>query len=66
MTTEMLHPRNAWKRLCAATGCKICMGSFYRWIRTGRLYTVRLGGKVFVPLSALETLIEHCLRGESL
>jgi hypothetical protein len=66
VTTEMLHPRSAWRRLCADTGGHITIGTFYRWIRIGRLYTVRLGGKVFVPLSALETLIDHCMRGESL
>lgn len=65
-TPDMVRPRNAWRRLCAATGGGIAMGTFYRWIRNGRLYTVRLGGRVFVPLSALEALIENCLRGESL
>jgi len=63
---EMFSPRQAWRRLQASTGCEIAIGSFYRWIRSGRLYTVRLGGKIFVPVSALESLIENCLRGESL
>ena len=63
---EMVTPRNAWRRLCGHTGCEVDIRTFYRWIGNGRLYTVRLGRSIFVPLSALETLIENCLRGESL
>jgi len=63
---EMVSTHHAWRRLCASTGCEVTRRTFYNWISNGRLYSVRLGRTIFVPVSALETLIENCLRGESL
>lgn len=65
-TPHMIRPIIAWRRLCAQTGGGITLGSFYRWIRSGRVYTVRLGGRVFVPSATLEELINRCLSGEQL
>ena len=63
---EMVNTHHAWRRLCASTGCEVTMRTFYNWISNGRLYSVRMGRQIFVPVSALETLIENCLRGENL
>jgi len=63
---DMVSPQHAWRRLCASTGCEVTLRTFYNWIGDGRLYTVRMGRRIFVPVSALEMLIENCLRGESL
>src|SRR5271169_5114105 len=60
-TPHMIRPIIAWRRLCAQTGGGITLGTFYRWIRSGRVYTVRLGGRVFVPITSLEELIRRCL-----
>jgi hypothetical protein len=62
----MLDVRQAWKILCARTGCSIAMGSLHRWIRAGKFPTVRMGAKIFVPRTVLDDLIERCLDGESL
>jgi hypothetical protein len=60
----MLPPCRAWQILCQRTGCQVCRATFYRWISTGNVYSVRLGFRIFVPKTALEHLIEQCLAGE--
>jgi len=62
----MLTPTVAWRKLCARTGCGVTLRCFYRWIGNGSLYSVRLGGKIFVPRDQLDELIEKCFAGENL
>jgi hypothetical protein len=61
---EMLRPTNAWRSLCAKTGGSIARVTFYRWLRTGRVYSIRLGQRIFIPQAALDAIIKQCLDGE--
>ena len=60
----MLSPTRAWRILCARTGGVIALVTFYRWVRNGRVYSIRLGQRIFIPQPALEDLIRQCLIGE--
>lgn len=60
----MLSPTRAWRMLCSRTGGAIALVTFYRWLRNGRVYSVRLGQRIFIPQPALEDLIQRCLMGE--
>jgi hypothetical protein len=60
----MLPPCRAWQILCQKTGGQICRATFYRWVSTGKVYSIRLGYHIFIPVPALEHLIEQCLAGE--
>ena len=60
----MLPPCRAWQILCQRTGGRVCRATFYRWISTGKVYSIRLGYHIFIPAPALEHLIEQCLSGE--
>jgi hypothetical protein len=60
----MLRPHAAWKTLCARTGGAVHLGTFYRWLRNGKVYSVRLGYNIFIPRPSLEELIQECLAGE--
>ena len=60
----MLVPQRAWQILCQRTGCQVCRATFYRWISTGSVYSIRLGYHIFIPSAALEDLIKQCLAGE--
>jgi hypothetical protein len=60
----MLPPCRAWQILCQRTGCLVCRATFYRWVSTGKVYSVRLGFRIFIPAPALEHLINQCLAGE--
>jgi excisionase family DNA binding protein len=65
-TPLMLTPTVAWRRLCARTGSGVTRQTFYRWIRNGSLYSVRMGKRIFVPIERLDDLIKKCLTGEKL
>jgi hypothetical protein len=60
----MLSPTRAWKLLCARTGGSIARVTFYRWVRNGKVFSIRLGERIFVPEAALEEVIRQCLSGE--
>ncbi len=62
----MLRPEAAWRILCVRTGARIHLASFYRWLKNGKVYSVRMGYNIFVPRPALENLIKQCLAGERL
>jgi len=62
----MLNPTAAWRLLCARTGGGIALGTFYRWIRDGRVVSIRMGRKILVPVAMMDQLIEKCLNGEEL
>ena len=60
----MLPPCRAWQILCQRTGAQVCRATFYRWVSTGSVYSIRLGFRIFIPTPALEELIKLCLAGE--
>lgn len=60
----MLPVLRAWLRLCDATGAAISLGTFYRWISAGRVDSIRLGRKIFIPVPEVEGLIKLSLSGE--
>lgn len=62
--TFMLRPKRAWKMLCARTGGRVSLMTFYRWLKNGKIYSVRIGYRIFVPRSSVEDLIKQCLSGE--
>lgn len=64
--SEMFPPRTAWRIVCQRTRSPLSLGSFYRWIGTGKVYAVRLGYRIYVPRTALEDFIKRCLSGERL
>jgi hypothetical protein len=63
-TPHMLPPQAAWRALCRRTGAGISRATFYRWVNSGKLYSVRLGFQIYIPQIALDDLVKHCLDGE--
>ncbi len=62
----MLSPEHALQVLDARLGITVGKSTFYRWIAAGRFFSVKLGGKVFIPLSEIEALVQRLSRGERL
>ncbi len=60
----MLSPAHAWRVLCRRTGGGVSRATFYRWVSNGKVYSVRLGFRIYIPLTALENLIKQCMAGE--
>jgi len=62
--SPMLTPMSAWRILCRRTGGSISRTTFYRWLNCGKVYSVRLGYRFFIPWHALEEVIKQSLAGE--
>jgi len=60
----MLSPNNAWRILCARTRGAVSRATFYRWVASGRVVSIRVGHKFSIPWSALEEIIKQSLAGE--
>jgi hypothetical protein len=60
----LLTPKHAMRLLRLKTGVTCSQASFYRWISEGRILTVRMGYRLFVPVSAVEECVQRCLAGE--
>ena len=61
---HMLSPQAAWRALCRRTGAGISRATFYRWVSSGKLYSIRLGFQIYIPQMALDDLVKQCLDGE--
>lgn len=57
---NLLSPRNAWRVFCHTTGWAVARATFYRWVRSGRVYSVRVGFRIFVPWDALDHFMIQC------
>lgn len=60
----LLSPPSAWRILRRRTGGHISRSTFYRWIDSGRVYSLRMGSRMYVPWQALQEVIGKCLSGE--
>jgi hypothetical protein len=63
-TPLMLSVRQAWQRLCAQTGAGVELSTFYRWIGNLSVCSVRMGNKIFIPITEVDRVAQQCLRGE--
>jgi hypothetical protein len=60
----ILSTQFARRILRRRTGGNISRATFYRWVRSGRVSSIRLGFRIYVPLPALDDFIRKCLSGE--
>jgi hypothetical protein len=60
----MLTPANAWRILRRRTGGTVGRSTFYRWLSSGKIYSIRLGFRIYIPFHALEDLIKMVLAGD--
>jgi hypothetical protein len=60
----MLSPTNAWRILHRRTGGHISRSTFYRWLDSGKVFSLRMGSRMYVPWQELQEVIGRCLNGE--
>lgn len=48
------------------TGIPVPRATFYRWLSEGRVFSCRLGQKLYVPLSVIEETVKKCRSGDRL
>ncbi|MGH9455861.1 MAG: helix-turn-helix domain-containing protein [Terriglobia bacterium] len=63
-TLPLISPSNAWRILCRRTGIPVSRATFYRWLSNGKLYSVRLGQKIYIPVASLDEVIRQCRAGD--
>jgi len=61
--TPLLTPYNAWRILERRTGVNVCRSTFYRWVQCGRVFSLKIGGRIFVPWPELDEIIKQFRRG---
>ena len=62
----LLSPPNAWRILHRRTGGHVSRSTFYRWLDSGKVYSLRMGTRIYIPWQALQEIIQKCLQGEPL
>ena len=55
----LLSASSAWLTLRHRTGIPVSRATFYRWLSNGKVYSMRLGLKLYVPLSSIEELVKQ-------
>lgn len=60
----MLIPQNALRILRRRTGGTLSRATFYRWVSSGKIPSIRVGTRILIPWPALEDLIRKCYEGE--
>jgi excisionase family DNA binding protein len=63
-TMLVVSSTSAWRALCAKTGCSMGWTTFYSWIRSGRIESIRVGRKYYVKVTTLDNLVALSLTGE--
>ncbi len=57
----IIPSHSAWRILRRRTGGNISRATFYRWVSSGKLGSVRLGERIYIPLPALDDFIRKCM-----
>lgn len=61
---HLLPPTAAWRILRRRTGGHVSRSTFYRWLESGKVFSLRMGSRMYVPWQALQEVIGRCLSGE--
>jgi len=62
----LLTPQQAWRLIIRQTGGSLSKTTFYRWLNQGKLYSMRLGWRIYIPLESVNEVVKRCLSGERL
>ena len=60
----MLAPSNACRLLCRRTGGSVSRATFYRWLSSGKIFSIRLGHRIYIPLAEIDNVVKQCRAGE--
>lgn len=62
----LFSPPKALRILHRRTGEHVSRSTFYRWVDSGKVYSLRIGSRIYIPWKVLEETIQKCLEGEPL
>ena len=61
---HLLAPTAAWRILRRRTGGHVSRSTFYRWLDSGKVFSLRMGSRMYIPWQELQETIGRCLSGE--
>lgn len=59
----LLSPYNAWRILKGRTGVDVGRSTFYRWVQDGKVFSMKIGGRIYIPWHDLEHVIRQFRNG---
>ena len=59
----LLSPYNAWRILQNRTGINVGRSTFYRWVQGGKVFSMKIGGKIYIPWPEIENVIRQFRSG---
>lgn len=59
----LLTVAGAWNSLRRRTGIPLARATFYRWVSSGKIYSLRMGLKVYIPSSVVDGIVKQCKSG---
>ncbi len=62
----LVSPSRAWHILRQRTGGRFSRSTFYRWLESGKAYSLRIGTRIYVPWREVDEIVRKCLNGETL
>lgn len=62
----LLTVAGAWSTLRRRTGIPLARATFYRWVSSGKVYSLRMGLKVYIPSSVVDGIVRKCQGGDAL
>lgn len=62
----LLTVASAWNSLRRRTGIPLARATFYRWVSSGKIYSLRMGLKVYIPSSVVEGIVKQCKNGDAI
>jgi len=61
----VLTPNSAFRILNKLTRGSISRATFYRWLSSGRVFSYRVGYRLYVPMSEIEDIVKRCREGRN-
>ena len=58
----LLSPPSAWRILHQRTGGRVSRSTFYRWLDSGKVYSLRMGTRMYIPWLVLQEIIHNGCR----
>ncbi|MGH9326134.1 MAG: helix-turn-helix domain-containing protein [Terriglobia bacterium] len=64
--TTLVSASSALNLIRHRTSIPVARATFYRWLNNGRIFSCRLGQKLYVPMSVVDETVRKCRSGERL
>lgn len=61
---QLLTVSRAWHTIRRRTGIPLSRATFYRWVGSGKVFSLRMGLKAYIPTSIVDGMVKQCKSGD--